>query len=155
MAGSGAFELRFDERQSIERLLKEKYKTGGIANILARSHSCSKQEIRKNGGKSDYKASVAQSAYETRKEAKNRKLEYNFSASQIEIIHDLLNQNKSASFIASQLKISMVALTGYFRRNGIKMAPRSNLGFHSRISALEDQIKILTQLIKELRETNS
>lgn len=68
MAAKGSFELRFDERQAIERLLKEKYKIVGIADILGRSHSCIKQEIRKNGGKSNYSSNRSQSACDMRKE---------------------------------------------------------------------------------------
>lgn len=148
MPGKNSYLLNSDERKTIQDLICKSYTIGKIADLLGRSHSCIKQEILKNGGKSRYSWQEAQRNADIRQEAKKRKLSHNFTVEQIKIINDLVEVDKSQNHIASVLGISHQTLRTYLNRNAISLPKRNYTAFVDRITAIEEQIKLIFEILE-------
>ena len=152
MAGKGTTELTLEERKQIEFLLKNGYRTGGIAKILQRSHSCIKQEICKNGHRADYNAMIAHEAAIIRKKSRFSKLKGNCTEEEIALIMEGVNQGYSINKISITSGTSPWKVAGYLRDNNIKHIPKGYLGFENRIQSLEMQVEILIEQIRRLND---
>jgi len=95
--------LRFDEREIISRELSQGNKARHIATILGRHHSTIYDEINKNGGATNYRATDAQRQAESnRTRPKDRKLE---SSTRLhDAVNDGLRQKWSPEEISKRLK---------------------------------------------------
>lgn len=154
MVGKGATELSEEDRVEIEKFLKMGYKIGGIAQILGRSHSGIKLEISRNGTKETYNAATAHQAAIARKEAGRRKKEKNLTPQQIEEINKLLKDNLSINKICKLSGVTYHRVTSYLNRNNLTSTPMHYTGFDMRIRALEAQMGIVLEKIKEMYEQN-
>lgn len=151
MAGRGSTDLSLEDRLAIESLLKQKRRTGNIAQILVRSHSCIKQEIRKNGNKENYNAKEAHNAYLLRQAIRSKKLRKGLTESQVEIIKKGVAEGLSQNAIAKMASLTHFKIRQYFRENNITYYPKNYTGFEERISAIEEQIKLIFETIKEMQ----
>lgn len=154
MGGIKGIDLTKEDRVSIESFLKNGYKIGGIAEILSRSHSCIKQEIKKNGGRSIYSADVAHRAALERKEAATRKKNKGFTEEHISKIHSLLLEKISINKISEITGISAFRISAHLKRNNITTTPMHYTGFDNRIRALEEQMQIVLDILKEIHVKN-
>ena len=152
MAGKGSTELVLEERKQIEFLLKNGYRTGGIAKILQRTHCCIKAEIRKNGFRTNYNAAMAHEAAIIRKKSRKSKLKGNLTEEEIALITDGINQGLSLNKISKLVGISSYKISAYLRGNNIKCVPKGYLGFENRVQSLEMQIEIVLDELRELRK---
>lgn len=66
--------LSFEERQDIERYIKQGLSGGNIAHILARSRNGINTEIRNNGGREGYDAEKAQRRSESVRQIQNEQV---------------------------------------------------------------------------------
>lgn len=154
MAGKETTELCLEDRIQIEKFLKLGYKLGSIANILGRSHAGIKLEISRNGCRSNYKAETAHQAARSRKEAGIRSQAKNLTPSEIEQINAMVSENKSLNAICQSVGITYHQLNKYLKRHGISTTPMHYTGFDMRIRALESQMEIVLEKIKEIYEQN-
>lgn len=154
MAGKGATELSLEDRVQIEKFLRLGYKIGGIAQILGRSPSGIKKEIERNGHKSEYSAQKAHEAAIQRKNAGNRSKQKSLTDQEVQQIMHLINERKSIHSIVDETGISRHRLVGFMKSKQLKSIPMHYTGFNMRIEALEAQMEIALEKIKELCEQN-
>lgn len=154
MSRAGSTEICLEDRIEIERLLNLGYKLGCIASILGRSASGIKLEVSRNGHRSNYNAKQAHEAAIARKNAGSRKKEKNLTPEKIEQINNLLKENLSINRICNECQISHHLLKSYLQRHQLKTTPMNYTGFDMRIRALEAQMEIALEKIKELYEQN-
>jgi IS30 family transposase len=150
MAGIGATELSLEDRIQIESLLKQGRKYGNIAVILDRSHSCIKQEVKRNCGRENYNANEAHNAAMERKKAKIKKIQKGITEKQLDTIKKGISENLSQNKIRELCGLSHWKISQYFKENKIHYVPRNYTAFEERISALEEQINLIFELVKEL-----
>lgn len=96
--------ITFEERKTIEKLLKKDYSVRKVSRELNRDHTVIKREIDRNSGKHfPYNAEQAQKAYERRKfKKKNFKLEINLELRAYVI--DKIREDLSPEQISGRLK---------------------------------------------------
>ncbi len=152
MAGKGSHEVNVDERKIIEKCLSEKMKTGKIADILSRSHSCIKQEIKKNGGRAKYSADRSQHEYELRQEAKKIKIRKELTEEQENILLKGIEEEWSVNRISLAIDINHTTVAAIIRRRGISLKKKNYTHFVERLSALEYQIDIILETLEEMKK---
>jgi IS30 family transposase len=155
MPSKGMTALVLSEREVIEELLKKGYTLERIASVISRSYSCVKKEIRRNFGREKYNAKQANREAYLRHVHRIQKTEKNLTEEQAASIKDGIGQKLSQDQISIKSGVSVYKLKKYFRENNISYMPRYMGGLNDRISALESQIEILTQLMKEKNVKNS
>ena len=154
MAGKGATEINFEERRKIRLFLDDGSRTGRIAEILGRSHSAIKQEILRGGGKEKYCPEKCQREYEERREAKKLRLRKGLTEKEVDDIQKCIEEGLSQNKICEKTGVSFYRIREYFKRNAIAYKPKHFTGLEGRIVALEFQVEILIDKIKELCEQN-
>lgn len=151
MAAKNTSALNLDERKIIEEFCKQGSTFGRIAAILDRAHSTIKAEVRKNGGKNQYNAIQAQREADLRNQSRIRKLHKFFTQDQVEQIFSLAKSGKSMSYIACQLKVSCSTISGFLKQNNSAIPKRNYAHFIDRIDVLEEHIKLIYELIGEIK----
>lgn len=152
MAGTGSTELRLKERQLIEELSKKGFRIGGIAQAIERSHSCVKQEIRRNGGRQNYNAINAQGLADARKEAKIIKISKGINQEEIKIIDSLINEGKSINQINVITGITNYRLAKYVKQNHHKYKRKNLIGINERLEQIDEFISIILEQIDEINK---
>ncbi len=150
MTGKGVTELNLDERLIIEAGLARGDKTGTIASIIGRSHSCVKQEIRKNGGKNNYKARDAHSRSMERRSMSIEKKSFPLSNEEHLRVVDFINQGFSRDRTAREMGITNYRLKKHFEKTGLKYKTKHLGGLEERVNSIEMQLEIAIDAIKEL-----
>jgi transposase, IS30 family len=95
---SGGMPLCVEERETISRELSRGNSARSIAKMLGRHHSTITNEINRNGGADDYRATVAQERYES---LKVRPKEHKLAASSR--LHDAVNEGLEQKWSPEQI----------------------------------------------------
>ena len=140
-----------EERCLIEKLIKENYFIKDIANILERSVSGIKNEISKNLGKNNYCAQNAHQFALEREKQKSRKLQKKITPEQLDVINQGMAEGWTNNKISNISGISHWKLSKYFKENNIQPQSKNYISFESRIDALEDQMELLFNQIREIK----
>jgi IS30 family transposase len=154
MGGKNSVLLTIEERKIIDKYCKLNKKIGFIAEILCRSHSCIKQELRRNGGKESYDFNIAHQAFLDRNEARIRKIQKGLTNNEIKVIQDAISKNLSINMISVLTGITNHRIKRYFKECKIKYMPRNYTSFQERIEALEEQIEIILDIIIKEKNVN-
>lgn len=131
-------------RMQIENLLQEGYTPYRIADILKISRSGLGQEITINSKDGIYKASFAKDIREKREKRRRDKLERVLTKEEILKIEEGMKKNLSRHQIKNYVGIGRNALDRYFENNEIEYP----VSYENRIAALEEQIKIILELLR-------
>ncbi len=142
--------LTFDERKSIESLLKDGLNGSKISQILGRDRSSINMDIRRNGGPENYTAAKAQEASELRKLNRGwvgADLNKNGFLEKVKDLHQkgysVVEIYKTLSGPHSKL-MKALEILGH---NNINNAP-INQELELRIYAIEEQLKILFEIME-------
>lgn len=144
----------FEERKIIEEMLKDSFcSTRQIASKLNRHYKSIQVEIRRSGGRESYLATEAQKRAQERNKIRRKKLEKTFSETEIYEINLMFDQRVSYSQIASVIGCSQAVIGRYFRSREMKR-PRqySKMSLLERILAIEEQISIIFETLKEMKK---
>lgn len=148
--------LSYEERKFLEKCIKEGKSYPKIALLLGRHQQTLTHEVKKSGlTQKTYDADIAQNQAHLRKNKISRikKPPFNPSAEQLRIMELLMAEGKSKYDIRSRLGVSTRRFQKYMSENHPSYKAQYSVGlpsFENRISALEMQIEILCDTIKEL-----
>jgi len=149
MAGKGSSELKLSERIIIEEMLRAGAKTGTIAASLSRSHSGVKCEIRRSGGRENYCAHTAQKISDLNKENRIRALRKGFSEEEARLITAGVGEGWSRNKIATNVGCTHHRLRQFLKQMDMKTLPKNYVAFEERISALEQQVEIILEIMEK------
>lgn len=146
--------LSFEERQKIEKLLYHGFSFSKIAKSIGRSKHCIQNEMIMNGGREVYDAKIAQESSEQRrllKEKSASKKSENIQAEILPQVQELHNKGFGFWEIRKTLKIGVISLMGTFRRMNVPIPHTFSMieKLEDKVSALEQQIEIILDMIKE------
>jgi len=150
MGAKGSFEISLEERKSIEKLVSLGWTIGAIASSIGRSHSGVKLELKRNGGRHNYNALKAQEAHAAARRARTAHKQKGFTSEQLQIIKEGLDRGDPYTQIMERSGVTIYMLKQYVKRNGIVAKKMNYASFIERIEAIESQIEIILDLIKEL-----
>lgn len=149
MAGVGSTDLSLEEREEIEKLLKLDFALSRIASTIVRSFSVVKSEVKRNGGRKEYKAKDAHEAYMMRNEARKRKIRKNLTQEEIDKITSLAKEGHSLNRIYEITGVGYDRVRKYLVENNIRMKGHNYAGVEQRFSAIEMQLEIILDIMKQ------
>lgn len=138
--------IDFDERISIEKMIKDGLSIRQIAIALNRSATPVRHEILRCGYIKNYNAESAHKNVAEVKRKKNEKAKFKITEEKKNQIHEWYKEGRSLAFISSESEISLSIVK--------KITNHERVDTHERLTALEEQIKILTDMIKEIYAKN-
>ncbi len=156
----GIKKLSFEERELIEQKLGQEISFAKIAKQMGRSKSCISAEIRRGGGFREYTAARAQKKTERRPYSEgSRPYGNKFTEEEVAIIRDHLAKDWSTNRIreligCSHLKLRIWLARQQGRSEQLELPIEKKLSkgtddLEQRIAALEQQIDIILDIIKE------
>lgn len=150
MPGGKRIPLTFDERKQIEEMLKWHLSHKDMAKRLGRATSCVDTELRyfKN---EPYNAEKAHKDALVRRKKRCTHANEKFSPEDELYIRTKLADNWSILSIRNHLKCKQSNLYAYIKENNLHSRANLTEIFEGRLSALEMQIEILIDQIKELK----
>lgn len=142
-------ELDSEERQSIERLLKDGMTLREISRYLGRSYNTIGTEMAKNGGRKNYKAQNAQQLADITREKRMEKLRRPLSENEVKMIQECLKKDYSMNRIRQTVGVTYFKLRKYLDENELSIKRRSYVEFSQRIELLEQQLEIMLSIIEK------
>lgn len=143
--------LNLEERLFIEKSLKENLSHGRIAYFLNRARSTISQEIHKNGGQLTYNAKEAQDRRDMRQSGRLYKLCYQLSDEKINEIKDMVSKGYSMNRISKVIECAPSTVSLVLKRLKIAIKKQNYTAFMERVEALEEQISLIFETIKEMK----
>lgn len=138
------------ERVIIEALLKQGESHRAIAAIIGRSKSSISGELQRRSGPNGYEARGAQAIFELNKKQRIEKLTRKFSQGEL----DHIKQSREKGMSIDQIAVELGAGSNSIRQilNTLSyQKPQNTTGTIERLWAVEQQIKIIFELIEEIR----
>lgn len=148
---TGSPPLSFQERQYIEEALKKGHSQVSIARYLKRSQAIISMEVRKCGDKFKYNAIESQNISDERYQLRGVKKCRIFSEEEVLRIEQFIDEGRSLNYIATMLQVSRSTITNFVRRKGIIYESNSIHSHRDKIEGLEEQIKLIFELLQELK----
>ena len=152
--------LTFEEREIIERNIKNGMSAGRICHLIRRSATGIQREIRRNGGRSNYSALDAQRASDKTHISAVIKRRRKFSEEAHNYIVEGIKAGKSVSALGRELNVAYGSLSNYIRWNKIldgqlptslPVNPVNPVNLNERVTSLELQLEIITEHLKKLK----
>ena len=140
--------ITFEERQKIEKLLKEGLSGRAISLSIGRSHHAVKNDITLNGGRSTYNAERAQKSSIRRKETRLKKIETLLTPKQEAIIFQGIQEKWPINQIRKAAGISWYKMQKILSKMGYDGPTDNFFDFMERLSAIEQQIEIILNLLE-------
>ena len=139
--------LSLEERETIERFLSEGLSVSAIAHIMKRPPSTIGFEVKKNSKDGVYTAAVAHVL--TRARISKRAESASFPPSAVKLLEQGINSGWSIKKIADISGIAQFSVKKYIDLKKENQEKEMRNSLEMRIAALEQQIKILFEIIKE------
>ncbi len=140
----------FEERQKIEEGIKNNLSHRQIAEQLNRSHKVIYIEIKTKKGSRGYVAQEAQDQANLKNENKYTSLRKAFSELEIQYITQRYQSGHSIDVIAKEVGSSFKLVRKKIKELSIEKNYQHTIGIVERVMALEEQISIIFDLLKEL-----
>lgn len=144
-----------EERKKIEKYVKLGCSCREISRYLNRSSTGIIQEVNKNGGVDNYNALNAQRRFEECDKQRIEKIKFSYEwppETEKQII-DLILQGESINYVSQKFQVNRDRLQKILVLKNIPYNSKQSL--MQRIEVLEDQIKLMSELIKEIYESSS
>lgn len=141
-----------EERMQIETLVKEGTPKVKIAKILGRHYMSIRHEIYKRSTDEGYSGEFAHKMAVTNMETRHVGYRKIFSENEIEYIKKRYEDGIRPRIIAAELGSSERAVYRHLKKIEFKTNRPDSIGVIERILALEEQIKILFEIIKEMKK---
>lgn len=153
MTFRGTVPITYEERLKIESLMKQGIlNCKAIAQVLGRHWKAIQIEIKRGGGRQFYTAEVAQARADKMKSNRVHLLKRKFSESEIEEIVTCRAKGHSIWAIARTIGCGESTMRRFLEEKKIKAPARGDvITLDDRVRALEVQITILEEEIKELK----
>lgn len=148
-------DLTLEERKRIALLVSRNVSIREIARIINRSKSCVVQELKRYKKTKIYDPVVAHQEAQNKKAHRFDNLMIPYTPEQIQIIEKCVENNFSMSKIKEMVGTSYDKLKKYFLKNNPDYIFPVSQGLAERISAIEMQIEIIVDQLKEINERNS
>lgn len=143
--------LTLEERKQIEQLIADGLSNRKISEEIGRTHNTISKEIRELGGKENYDAIAAHEAALKRWDVRSGRLRIEFTDEQKEVIELGLTKGWTCSRLRYAVGCTYSKMQRYLAENNLRGKDREKpIGFEERISCLEDQVKILTEQLKDI-----
>lgn len=144
--------LTLYERIFIEDHLRKGLRAFSIAKLLDRPALTVYRDIKLNSVNGVYNGLIAHETALARKKKSSDARRTKFSESDIQYMRDKLKEGATLGYLCSEFKISTKTLSKLLNLEKLKPGPKPDtLGITDRLCALEDQMKLLFEIIKELR----
>lgn len=142
-------DITIEERRVIERLLKEGYRNFEIANKINRSQNTLITELKRGGGRENYRHHIAHRAY---LDAIKRKNKFRiFSPEEISLIHNLSkDDNKSTKEISRITGIPPTTLRNFLKRTKVCTRVKSIEGVYEKIDEMNQVLSTLKDIVLEM-----
>jgi predicted DNA-binding protein YlxM (UPF0122 family) len=148
-------DLTIEERKRIALLVSRNVSIREIARIINRSKSCVVQELKRYKETKIYDPVVAHQEAQNRKAHRFDNLMTPYTPEQIRIIEKCVENNLSMSKIKEIIGTSYDKLKKYFIKNNPDYIFPVSKRLEDRISALEMQMEIIVDQLKEINERYS
>ncbi len=134
--------LSLRDRMKIEKFIQNKIPTSKMAKLLRFRANTINVEIRRNGGKENYNAILAQKGAESRQAERLGKLKKVFTDEDKEKLKRMVDQRTPSHLIRREFKMNHINIMNLYRSCGIE--PPS---FLSIITSIEDRLLEIEQKI--------
>jgi IS30 family transposase len=149
MTCKGAKLYSLKERQLIEKMVKSGYTGAMMADQLKRSKGGINAEIARNGGRSCYNAEKAHELFTQLRQNKIDKLKHHYSVNQTDMIKIGLQKGLSLHELSTLTGSSRHKLRAWINENTYKLTENKNEPIEDRLSALEQHVDIILDILKE------
>lgn len=154
MEGKKVIRITLEERQQIEKLLRDGLRASAIARIIGRGKNSVVVEIRRAGGRDNYNAKRAQDQSHERFKKKTDASKANsvkYCEDRIDEIKSLIEKGETFWHIRKRLGLGYMTLLNTFKKLNVPPGNAYTMiqEVHDKIYSIQEQLDVIFEILKE------